>query len=67
MKATNVWRVMTPIKARFGYMRWYRPLIVAQYEHEAVRVADQDAGAAGFEFDGDIKVQHVANATTEDG
>lgn len=67
MKATSIWRVMTPIEGRFGYQRWRRALIVAMYEKDAIRIAEQDAGSFGYVFDGDIQVAHVANATTEDG
>lgn len=58
---------MTPIKDRFGAARWVRPLIVAQHEKDAIRIAEQDALAYGYSFENDIEVQHVANANTEDG
>lgn len=61
-RVTAVWQVMTPIKDRVGSARWFKPLIVAKFEHEARAVAEQQAGAGGFSFDGDIEVQHVRNA-----
>jgi len=67
MKSTSIWRVMTPIKDRYGAARWVRALIVAQHEKDAIRLAEQDALAFGYSFSGDIEVQHVANAITEDG
>lgn len=62
MIPTAVWRVMTPIRDRHGAARWFRPLIVARYEHEAARIADQIAGAYGFTFDDDIAMQRVSSA-----
>ena len=67
MKPTNVWRVMTPIVGAFGNHRWRQPLIVAHYEKDAIRIAEQDALELGYSFTGDIQVSHVAKATTEDG
>lgn len=67
MKATSVWRVMTLIEGKFGAQRWRRSLIVAANERDAIRVAEQDALDFGYSFERDIEVQHVANATSEDG
>lgn len=67
MRTTNVYRVMTPIAGRYGAQRWRRALIVAVHERDAIRLAEQDALAFGYSFERDIEVQHVANATAEEG
>lgn len=67
MKATNIWQVMTPIKGATGEHLWYKTPIVARFERDAERVAEQAAIDLGFAFEDDIKVQHVRKAITEDG
>lgn len=65
MSPSNVWQVMTPFKDHHGDRRWWPVLIVAEYEHDAVRIAEQAAGALGLVFDGDVELRHHARCYAE--
>jgi hypothetical protein len=67
MKVTNVFQVMTPIRGRIGDARWWPVVIVAKHDDDAIRVAEQAAMQLGFTFDGDIEVNLIRRAYTEDG